>query len=218
MKSALPGVLRVGLVGVLGLFYGCTDDPVPVADAALACTDPAQISLPNCTAGPDRFSDEACTGLDDAIARVATNDAQAPTVVAPTEGQAVPSATPFVFRWDEPTAALPLLPRVHPRGRAFSWRDDLARWSVLVPEAHAHCTPFSGRAYELQFRVAGRLVLRRQQSSTSYTPGPDAWDRLRTAGGPVELTVVTALFNQNVIFPGNGPFAPSAPRRFTLAP
>lgn len=200
---------------------GCHDEHTGGADAALACTDPAQVSLPNCSAGADRFSDEACTALDDGLLRVVRDNVRAPVVMAPTEAQAIAAATPFTFRWEAPVAH-----RVAPstgtvRGaRAFSWRDDLLRWGHLVPEAQAHCAPFSGRGYELQFRVGGRIVLRRQQSSTSYTPGPDAWERLRAAAGndAVELTVFTAVFNQNTISPGNGPFAATAPRRFTLAP
>lgn len=219
MKAMARWVKAV--VGGLGLVSGGCTDHTHGTDAALACTDPAQISLPNCSAGPDLFSDEACTSLDDAIGRAQADDARAPSVTAPTEGQAVSEAAGFVFRWEAPTAAVvPWGPR-GPRGaRAFSWRDDLARWSVLVPEAQAHCVPFTGRAYELRFRVGGQVVLRRQQSATRYSPGPDAWARLRAAAGsnPVELVIVTAVFNQNAITAGNGPFVTASPRRFTLAP
>lgn len=220
MKAMARRVTAV--VGAMGLAVGvgCGHDH-PAVDAGLACTDPAQISLPSCTAGPDLFSDEACTTLDDAIGRAQADDARAPSVTAPTEGQAVSEAAGFVFRWEAPTAAVvPWGPRGNRGRRAFSWRDDLVRWSVLVPEAQAHCAPFTGRAYELRFRVGGAVVLRRQQSATNYTPGPDAWARLRAAAGsnPVELVIATAVFNQNAITAGNGPFVTATPRRFTLAP
>lgn len=221
-SRAMNARLIPAALALVGLAAAGCDDHTHDADAAaLACTDPAQVSLPNCSSGADLFSDEACTALDDGLARAQRDDARAPAVTAPTEAQALPATMPFTFRWEAPLAAY-RSPGAGPvrLARAFSWRDDLGRWSTLVPEAQAHCAPFSGRGYELQFRVGGRVVLRRQQSATSYTPGPDAWDRLRTTAGtnPVELTVYTAVFNQNTITPGNGPFAATAPRRFTFVP
>lgn len=221
-SHAMNARLIPAALTLLGLAVAGCDDHTHDADAAaLACTDPAQVSLPNCSSGSDLFSDESCTALDDGLARAQRDDARAPTVTAPTEAQAISATMPFTFRWEAPVAAY-TPPGAGPQrlARAFTWRDDLVRWTTLVPEAQAHCAPFSGRGYELQFRVGGRVVLRRQQSATSYTPGPDAWDRLRAAAGtsPVELTVYTAVFNQNTITPGNGPFAATAPRRFTFAP
>lgn len=102
----------------------------------------------------------------------------------------------------------------------MTFADEWRRWTTLLPEAEAHCAPFSGRAYDLIFRRAGQIVFRRQQSGTSWTPDAVAWTRLRTAAstGPIELTIQTATFAANVIAIGSGPFFQSTPRRFTIAP
>ena len=194
----------------------CSDEPTqPAADAGVgACADPNQISLPQCESGPDTFGDEACTVLDDAINRTLTTDsARAPAITAPAQDQALPAATPFTFAWSAPRTARWVTP---PR-RPITWRDELARWTTLIPEAQAHCVPFTGQAYELRFSVAGSVVLRRQQSLTSYTPDNARWSYLRTmaAGRPIELRIVTARLSSNQI--GQGPFVASEPRRFTIS-
>ncbi|MEZ4391852.1 MAG: hypothetical protein R3A48_12205 [Polyangiales bacterium] len=191
---------------------GCSDDH-PTAPAGSPCANPDTISLPDCDVGSDRFSDEACTVLDDAITRgLSTDTARAPSITAPTEDQALPAAAPFTFTWSAPTARRGLPPR-----RPMTWRDELARWTTLIPEAQAHCAPFSGQAYELRFVIQGQVVLRRQQSLTSYTPDASRWSYLRTqaAGRPIELRIVTARFSNNLV--GAGPFVASQPRRFTIA-
>lgn len=191
---------------------GCSDSH-PSTPAGSPCANPDTISLPNCDVGTDRFSDEACTVLDDAIARSLTTDtARAPSITAPNEDQALPAATPFTFTWSAPTAR-----RALPTRRPMTWRDELARWTTLIPEAQAHCAPFSGQAYELRFVVQGEVVLRRQQSLTSYTPDASRWSFLRTraAGRPIELRIVTARFSSDLV--STGPFVASQPRRFTIA-
>lgn len=191
---------------------GCGHDDAPVAGA---CGDPQQVSLPSCSSGSDLFSDEACTVLDDAIASRATvQDARAPSVTAPSEAQRVPRATPFTFAWTAPVAGrLRLQPR-----RALTLADELGRWTTLLPAAEAHCEPFSGRAYELRFRVNGATVFRRQQSATTWTPDARDWAILVAGGGgrTVELVVYTALFNNGQIGQSSGPFTPMASRRFGL--
>ncbi|MFO0625623.1 MAG: hypothetical protein U0325_08390 [Polyangiales bacterium] len=177
-----------------------------------ACMNADLISLPVCESGADRFSDEACTVLDDALTRSLTTDtARAPAVTAPTQDQALPGATPFTFTWSAPTAR-----RALPVRREMTWRDELARWTTLVPEAQAHCVPFSGQAYELRFVINGMVVLRRQQSLTSYTPDAARWSYLRTtaAGRPIELRIATARMSSNQV--GSGPFIAAEGRRFTI--
>lgn len=191
----------------------CADDHTHADAAASACTDPNTISLPACESGPDRYGDEACTVLDDAIGRSLTTDtARAAAVTAPAQDQALPAAAPFTFTWSAPTARRALPPR-----RPMTWRDELARWTTLIPEAQAHCVPFTGQAYELRFSVGGSVILRRQQSLTSYTPDAARWSYLRTsaAGRPIELRVITARLNSNQL--GQGPFVASEARRFTIA-
>ncbi len=194
---------------------GCDDHEV-----SPACSDPAQISVSACTGG-ESYGDEACAVLDDALRRGSTaNDARAARITAPTEGQAVPAAQPFTVRWEPSTARRsPLGPGRPLRRHEASWRDELSRWLTLVPEAQAHCAPFTGRAYELRASVGTTVVLRRQQGLTQWTPSASEWQRLRDAargGRAVELTLYTAEMSASQINPGSGPFTPTAPRRFTL--
>jgi hypothetical protein len=177
--------------------------------------------LPDCDMATDRYSDEACQALDDAERRApAQVDAtRAPVVNEPAEGAMVPSATPFTFRWTGQLAA-----RDGGEGRvvcaraprAMTWRDELARWTTLIPEAHAHCAPFNGVGYALTFRAGDRVLLRVEQSRTEYTPDAQAWATLRSAGGPIDLTILATRFRESAV--SEGPFAPAAPRRFTIAP
>lgn len=193
------------------VFVACGDDhshaPTPTGGA---CGDPNLLSLPSCTAGTERFSDEACAVFDDHITRGVTVDAaRSPSITAPTEMQSLAAATPFTFAWTAPVAWR----------RPATWRDELARWTSLVPEAEAHCEPFSGRAYELTFKVRGATVLRRQQSATSWTVDAPAWQRLRAAAGAsvVDLTLTTVIFNTNAISAGAGPFTSGVVRHFTIS-
>jgi hypothetical protein len=216
-RSAVGTIARmparhVLALSLIALVEGCGHDDAPPSPA---CGDPSRLSLPNCAADPDQFSDEACTVLDDAIAsRASTQDARAAEVMAPTEAQRLPRATPFAFAWTAPTARRGPLRAP----RAMTLADEMRRWTTLLPEAEAHCEPFSGRAYELRFRVDGATVFRRQQSTTRWMPDAHDWAILVAAGGghTVELTVFTALFNRGVVGTGAGPFSAMASRRFTL--
>ncbi|MBL8682600.1 MAG: hypothetical protein JNK05_25755 [Myxococcales bacterium] len=183
--------------------------------------------LPACDRGGDPYSDEACFALDDVESRTrATVDAmRAPTITAPTAGAALPAATPFAFQWTAPTA---LAPRTTPlrwrrasvtpalEARTPTALDELRRWTSLVPEAHAHCAPFSGLGYGLDFRANGRVVLRVEQSATSYTPSALAWDMLRAAGGPIEIRITAARFRNSTV--SEGPFESPTRVTFTITP
>lgn len=176
------------------------------------CADRQQVSLPACESGADRFSDEACIALDDTLRRSATaNDARAAAITAPTEGQRVPAATPFTFTWSAPSMAL--------LRRPMTFGDELRRLLTPLPEAQAHCDPFTGRAYELRIKVGSTVLLRRQQSATTWTPSAAEWAYLTGAIGAqtAELTLYTAALVSNQVSAGTGPFYATAPRRFTIA-
>ena len=202
----------LSFMSLTSFVVGC-DDHGPGVPAGSPCADLNQVSLVDCASTSGAVTDEACVPLDDAIrnGRAMTNDARAPSVTAPTEMQSLPPATPFAFTWTAPVS-------LRPRYRPMTVGDELRRWVTLIPEAEAHCDAFSGRAYELRFKVGDAVVLRRQQSATSWTPSAAEWARLSTAAGTrtVELTVYTATYTSNQIGAGNGPFVQSAPRRFTL--
>lgn len=204
---------RIVLWFSVSLFLLACDDHGKGPPAGSPCADRQQVSLPDCSGGADGFSDESCVPLDDALTnnRATSSDSRAPSITAPTEMQAVPAATPFTFRWSAPTASRPQ--------RAMTVGEELRRWFTLLPEAEAHCAPFSGRAYELRFRVGSNVVFRRQQSTLSWTPTAAEWTSLTNAIGAqtAELTIYTALYTSNQIGTGNGPFVQTAARRFTVA-
>jgi hypothetical protein len=73
--------------------------------------------------------------------------------------------------------------------------------------AHAHGTPFSGFGYFLTLDGAdGTSVLRVFTDTTSYTPDAPAWAAFADAAQPLTLSVVTAIFEENEIPDGAGPY------------
>jgi hypothetical protein len=209
-------VARVAIAAtvVAGAYAACSP-----ASPELRCLTAV---LPNCLAGPDPYSDEACASLDAFEMRTpAQVDAsRAPIVDFPTQDAVLPADPAPTFRWHGQLAS-----RVPGGGdgdgddaapvRALTWRDELTRWTSLVPAAHAHCPPFSGLGYSLIFRAGGQTVLYVEQSATEYTPNADAWGRLRNASGTIELTARVSRFRSNAV--DEGPYAPPEPRRFTVA-
>ncbi|TAK23849.1 MAG: hypothetical protein EPO40_25155 [Myxococcaceae bacterium] len=212
-RTSVACITLGALAAATVLSVACSGDNGTSTPRASACSDPTQVSLPSCSvAGQDPFSDEACLSLDDRLARGAPtpDDARAPAILAPTEGERVPDATPYAIRWSAPTAWRP------PAPRPMTLHDELARWTTLVPEADAHCASFNGRGYELTFRAGGETLLRRQQSAASWTPDAGAWSRLVAAarGREVQLTIVTANFSNSQV--STALYAQTSPRRFTL--
>ncbi|WP_437275583.1 hypothetical protein WME90_30600 [Sorangium sp. So ce375] len=84
--------------------------------------------------------------------------------------------------------------------------------------AWAHGTPINGRAYFLVFATAEReLLLRVFTTKLSYTPDAAAWDKLRAAGAPITVSVINAVFENNRIVQGGGPFS-GEPLTFSIQP
>ncbi|XXX73587.1 hypothetical protein WMF30_38685 [Sorangium sp. So ce134] len=86
-----------------------------------------------------------------------------------------------------------------------------------VRAAQAHGTPINGRAYFLVFTAAERELLRVFTTKLSYTPDAAAWDKLRAAGGPITVSVLNAVFENNRIVQGGGPFT-GVPVTFSVTP
>jgi hypothetical protein len=227
--------LILGLLTVSAALAGCSS-PSGACDGG-ACPDAGPVSrcltavLPACDRGADPYSDEACSALDDAEGRApATVDgARAPTITAPANQEALPSTTRYTFRWSAPMAfrisrtPARWLARADARpehaplpAQSPSFAQEISRWTALVPEAHAHCAPFSGVGYGLDFRANGRVILRVEQSLTEYTPTPAAWDILRGATGPIEIRITAARFRNSAV--SEGPFESPARRTFTITP
>jgi hypothetical protein len=164
----------------------------------------------------DRFTDEACAALDTAETRMTPtpSDSQAPAIDAPTEGATLPNASPFTFTWHPQGFAFRIEPS--PAFRAFEWRDDVARWTTLLPAAEAHCAPFGGVAYALVFRADNQQILRLETANTSWTPEDADWTRLRAARGTISLSIEAARFSNNEVT--EGPVVSATPRTFTIAP
>lgn len=130
------------------------------------------------------------------------NDSKASVLSAPTEGQALPGATPFTFTWNAATAQRTRLP---------SW---------LGPErsAHAHGDPFTGVAYVLTFTAGGAFVAGVATDKTSYTPDEAAWGKLKAAGGPIVATLTVARMENNLVATGGGPYTSGKSVSFSVAP
>lgn len=194
-------------------------DANPYGNAG-SCTD-GTVFLLSCTAPNDggapleTYTDEACIGLDTAerARGIAMDNAQAPAIDQPTEGAAVPAATPFTFTWRP--QGLSLRPRSAARS-LLAWHDALRGAGLLVGEAQAHCSPFSGLGYALTFRANGQVLLRAQTAAAQYRPTASAWALLQAARGAISLTVEAARFGNNAVTAG--PVVQATPRTFTLAP
>jgi hypothetical protein len=195
------------------------------ADSGIDASGPCQngtIRLLDCEpneagVASELFTDEACDGLDTAEMRngVMHSDMQAPGVDMPTEGQVLPSATPFTFVWHN--NGLTLRAPAAPATRAFTWRDDLVRWTTFLPSAAAHCAPFGGIGYAITFIASNnQLIFRVETANRRYTPTADDWTRLRAAIGTITMNVEAARFFNNAVT--EGPFDEQTPRHFTIGP
>ncbi|WP_437606012.1 hypothetical protein WMF20_33855 [Sorangium sp. So ce834] len=148
---------------------------------------------------------------------------------APEDGTSVPgdAAPELTFhvagaaRWTAPGAAPALgfagaRPGA-PAAGASPWAE-LGALLGPVRAAQAHGMPINGRAYFLVFSTSGREgLLRVFTTKLSYTPDAAAWDKLRAAGGPITVSVLNAVFENNRIVQGGGPFA-GEPVTFSVAP
>jgi hypothetical protein len=154
-----------------------------------------------------------------------TDAANAAAFDAPLDGDAVPAAAPFTFRWHvgasssrfEPTRWL-----VPPIERRKSVKSRLAHTFVEsmlggVSTAHAHGPPVEGRAYFLVLSTdADAKLFRVFTKNTQFTPDAEAWDRIVAAGAPITASVLTADFETNRIAQDGGPFE-GVPITFTVA-
>ncbi|WP_437934858.1 hypothetical protein [Sorangium sp. So ce341] len=153
---------------------------------------------------------------------------------APEDGAAVPgdAAPALTFhvagaaRWTAPGAAPALgvagaWPGVPEAGAPAAGASPWAELGALlgpVRAARAHGMPINGRAYFLVFSTAEREgLLRVFTTKLSYTPDAAAWDKLRAAGGPITVSVLNAVFENNRIVQGGGPFT-GEPVTFSVAP
>lgn len=119
--------------------------------------------------------------------------AQAAVVDEPADGATVGAATPATVAWHI--------------GQAGGT-------SAPFPK---HGTPINGRAYFLTFESdTGDRLARVFTTSLTYTPSADVWASFAGAGGPVQLSILNAVFENNLIVADSGPFE-GVPSSFTVA-
>lgn len=122
----------------------------------------------------------------------------------PVPQMSLPAASPATFAW-------------HIGEMANAWPPSLREWpatfaAMLEPRpAYAHGAPINGRGYFLVFSTpSSPKLLRVFTTDLTYTPDATAWATLVSVGGPISLTVTNAIFEDNRIAQGGGPFAGSA--------
>ena len=101
---------------------------------------------------------------------------QAAALTSPAAGTALDPATVLEFTWE----------------------------SGAVPR---HGDPVNGRAYLVVFSTAADPeLLRVFTTNLSYTPDATAWGTLTGAGEAVSVTITSAVFEQNRVAQGGGPW------------
>ncbi|WP_437775416.1 hypothetical protein [Sorangium sp. So ce1097] len=180
---------------------GATDEALDVLLAAEPKDDPAQGTVFDAPEDGATLPGDAAPELTFHIAGAAQGAAPR---AAPAPRRAAGGA-PVDLRAREPGAGSP-------------------RWGELgallgpARAARAHGTPVNGRAYLLVFSTPGREgLLRVFTTRLSYTPDAAAWEKLRAAGAPITVDVTNAIFENNRIVQGGGPFA-GEPVTFSIEP
>lgn len=161
-------------------------------------------------------SDEAYLVLTDAEPRVMVDNAMAPVLSSPTEGQALPAATVPTFSWTAGFVAVDprRLPGRQQPGRAPALPAAPAPWGESA--AHAHLPPITGAIFLLTFKQsegsAAPIVVLTTESG--FTPTAEVWTKIKALGSAVTLEMTGAYLRSNVI--EEGPFRATSPRHFTI--
>lgn len=115
--------------------------------------------------------------LVELLAATPVEDAtQAASFTEPADGAAIDPAAPPTFKFD-------------------------------VGSVPRHGDPVNGRAFLLVFATEGDpQLLRVFTTGLSYTPDDAAWSKVSGAGGAVTVTITSAIFEQNRVAQGGGPW------------
>lgn len=187
--------LSAGAVWALAhLGAACSDDdPVVVEDDAVIFESGA--------------NDEALAAL---FAAPFVDDLQqAAHFTSPLDGASVAAAEPPLLSWRVGAPSGALLRRPAPSTPALL--DRFAPWLQPIRSAHAHGPPVNGRAYLLFVGDAeGHAFYRVFTTDLEHVPTAAAWDELvtiaRDRGGVLSAWVVNAVFENDVIVEGGGPW------------
>lgn len=157
-------------------------------------------------------TDEAYEALVDATP---VEDAtQASYLSSPTAAMTVSAATPLTFSWQvgQGSAAPPSIDGARLGERASKSPNivESLKWLVDMPVAHAHGDPVNGRAYLLEVRNGDTVVHRVFTTNLEHTPSADAWQTITEGGGERSVSVLNAVFEDNRVAQGGGPFKGTA--------
>jgi len=200
---------------------------VPVATALLyACGDTGPDPADADVILEGGVTDETFVAMSSSLdqAKPTSDPAKAATLDMPVDGAVLPRATAPVFTWHigatvqierspgRRWAGLGLLP-----APAEAWTP-LRELFGPIRAASAHGTPFNGTGTYLVFSTdTDPKLVRAFTGVTTYTPSQAAWGKMTGAGKQITLTLVSALFEQDRVVQGGGPFAGSI-IKFTVAP
>ena len=205
----LCGLTSVGLYG--GASCGSDAEPSGTSTTSSASTGAGGAAARDVVVYDGDANDEALAAL------VAVQGPVNPTTYAifdtPAEGSVLPASSVLTFTWHMNTA-----PKddAGTDGGAFLLRPKpLQRPALLGPlldlfgperAAHAHGS-LSGLGYLLLFSSkADSDLLRVFTSKTSYTPGPGAMEIFKGVKGPIQVWILTGVFDNNALTPDGGPF------------
>jgi hypothetical protein len=203
---------------------------VPVATALLyACGDTGSDPADADVILEGAVTDETFVAMSSALdqAKPTSDPAKAATLDMPADGAALPRATAPVFTWHigAPSSQVERLPGKRWAGLELLPAPAPAKaWTPLrelfgpIRAASAHGEPFNGTGTYLVFSTdTDPKLVRAFTGATTYTPSQAAWGKMTGAGKQITLTLVSALFEQDRVVPGGGPFAGST-IKFTVAP
>lgn len=206
-SAAAIGAWLLGVAGVgLATFAGCedeTNDPQPIEGLEDVIIEGG--------------STRVMVLLDKSPMEVDPEEAS--SFVAPTEGQEVPRATPFTFRWRtgtqarldqvDPRFGLPPATISPPAFGALTPTPAPADPSLLrsllsgVRSAHADSTRFTGTAYFLILATQEEPHFVRVLTDVAeYTPDEEVWQRFLDDDGPFSGCVMSAQFFQDMLVAG----------------
>jgi hypothetical protein len=157
--------------------------------------------------------DEAFRAIADAEKQSPNDASKAVTILDPSAGEQLSrAATPPTFRWYSPIRAAEAPVRRSAPRRGL-W--DRAR-SVIISDAWAHGTPFTGDLYDVMIHVPEETCpVRVVTGNASWTPSAEVWARIVEGGdGPRIVQIFSAYLRDDRVT--EGPYAPRAPLTFEV--
>lgn len=163
-------------------------------------------------------TDEVWAVLDDAKGRATVDDMRAAQLKSPASGSTVSTAKKATFSWTSslsaqhhvPLHAIRNTPVLAGVGSSFG------QW--LLDSIAGHLPAVTGTVHWLRFDTGKACpAVELVTTASVWEPEDAAWEQLKGAGSAkVTVNVISAYVTSNRIT--EGPFKPSTPATFTLAP